>query len=197
MSKIWKKAVRETKVAYHKSVGHTEHAKAIRKQKRYQDLIIHREDFKKDLRTVKKFVSEHKTELIVGAVIITALTVGIPPEATTVLAVTGAIQNQFNNSDNKTYTNLKDSTAISKGKKFTDSQKDKIIAENIKRNGGVLKSDLSGKVLLLPKVYVKGYQPPNNEAQIDHIIPRSKGGTNSYQNAQVLSREENLIKSDN
>ncbi|MBQ3772388.1 MAG: HNH endonuclease [Bacteroidaceae bacterium] len=35
-----------------------------------------------------------------------------------------------------------------------------------------------------------------NQAEIDHIHPRSKGGSNDSSNAQVLSKEENLRKSD-
>ena len=35
-----------------------------------------------------------------------------------------------------------------------------------------------------------------NQAEIDHINPKSKGGTNSNSNAQVISKKENLIKSD-
>jgi 5-methylcytosine-specific restriction endonuclease McrA len=33
-----------------------------------------------------------------------------------------------------------------------------------------------------------------NQAEIDHMQPKSKGGTNSSSNAQVLSKEENLKK---
>jgi len=34
-----------------------------------------------------------------------------------------------------------------------------------------------------------------NQAEVDHIVPKSKGGTNDSSNAQVLSKKENLIKS--
>lgn len=36
-----------------------------------------------------------------------------------------------------------------------------------------------------------------NQAEVDHIIPKAKGGTNSYNNAQVLTKEENLKKGKN
>ncbi|MEN9548298.1 MAG: endonuclease [Bacteroidota bacterium] len=34
-----------------------------------------------------------------------------------------------------------------------------------------------------------------NQAEIDHKTPKSKGGSNSSSNAQVLSKDENLKKS--
>ena len=83
------------------------------------------------------------------------------------------------------------------GKPFTAAQKAAILGENLERNGGVLRSDQSGQILFMPKQYTKGYTPPVNEAQVDHVEPRSQGGENSTANAQVLSRKENLKKSDN
>ena len=33
-----------------------------------------------------------------------------------------------------------------------------------------------------------------NQAEVDYIIPRSKGGTNENSNLRVISKEENLKK---
>ena len=94
------------------------------------------------------------------------------------------------------YSNLRDPSNVGPGKDFTAWQKDQIIQQNRVNNGGVVKSDLSGKILVKPQKSIKGVTPPSYEWQIDHIIPKSMGGTNSFSNAQVLSREENRIKWD-
>ena len=83
------------------------------------------------------------------------------------------------------------------GKNFTARQKQTILQANSNRNNGVIKSDSSGKVLTKPIKSQSGVTPRQDEWQIDYIIPKSKGGTNSYSNAQVLSRQENRLKWDN
>lgn len=85
---------------------------------------------------------------------------------------------------------------IGKGREFSQAQKDKIYEANMKHNDGLLRSDLDGSILERPQQSMKNVTPSPTEAQIDHIYPRSKGGTNGFDNAQVLSREQNRIKSD-
>jgi filamentous hemagglutinin len=68
-------------------------------------------------------------------------------------------------------------------------------------NNGALLSDLDGEELVMPSQSQAGVTPPSNEAQIDHIVPKNPAdpnvapGTNSYSNAQVLSRLQNAQKS--
>jgi RHS repeat-associated protein len=92
------------------------------------------------------------------------------------------------------YAHLEDPENIGPGKSFTAEQKARIIEENMLRNGGVVKSDLSGEVLTEPSKSERGVTPDPNEWQIDHRWPKALGGSNSYGNAQVLSRQENRGK---
>ena len=94
------------------------------------------------------------------------------------------------------YGYLQDPPNVGMGKEFSPSQIEAIIKENMKMNGGVVRSDKSGITLVRPQKSQRGVTPSPNEWQIDHIIPRSKGGTNSFANAQVLSRQENRAKWD-
>ncbi len=94
------------------------------------------------------------------------------------------------------YSHLLDHKSVGPGKPFTRTQKRNILAENMKRNGGVIRSDKSGEILDMPKQSRKGEKANMNQAEIDHIKAKSKGGANSYKNAQVLSKTENLDKLD-
>jgi 5-methylcytosine-specific restriction endonuclease McrA len=92
------------------------------------------------------------------------------------------------------YGHLSDHPSVDAGKDYTRAQKRKIFEENMRRGGGSLKSDASGDVLVSPREHERGVTPPSNEAHVDHVQPKAHGGTNSFQNAQVLSRDENLKK---
>jgi hypothetical protein len=73
------------------------------------------------------------------------------------------------------------------GKEFSDSQRRRILEENRRLNGGAMKCD-DTSVELRPEA---GY---DNSAEIHHVVPKSRGGTNHYNNASVLSRKANRAR---
>lgn len=77
---------------------------------------------------------------------------------------------------------------------FDQTRKQSIYEENMKRNGGELRSDQTGKKLDFPQKSQKGVTPSPYEAQIDHIYPKDMGGLNSFDNAQVIERVANRAK---
>ncbi|MDS4026629.1 MAG: HNH endonuclease domain-containing protein [Candidatus Contendobacter sp.] len=93
------------------------------------------------------------------------------------------------------YSHLEDPPDVGPYNDFTADQKRAILDENRKRNGGVLRDDDTGEELVPSQKSRKGVTPPENEAQVDHVYPKSKGGTNSYKNAKVISRKRNREKS--
>ena len=95
------------------------------------------------------------------------------------------------------YSGLKEPNKVGEGLKTTSAQRQRILQANRDANGGVLKSDKSGKILDAPTQSKKGVKANMNQAEVDHIKARSKGGSNSNSNMQVLSKEENLKKRDN
>ncbi len=81
------------------------------------------------------------------------------------------------------------------GKDFTKSGKDKVRNDNASKNDGQMKCENCGQDVVPPKQHQKGVTPPSNEAHVDHIDPKSKGGAGSPENGQVLCRTCNLDKS--
>ena len=97
-------------------------------------------------------------------------------------------------SGNGDYSNLPDPKNAGPGKKTTSTQRKQILKQNKDRNGGVIRSDQDGSILDPPSKMVKGQKANMNQAEIDHITARSKGGSNRNTNLQVLSKEQNLRK---
>lgn len=87
----------------------------------------------------------------------------------------------------------KDAQAATRGagKEFTASQKKKIREYNKLQNNGHLRSDQDGAFLDNP---TKG-SGNMKQAEVDHVQAKSQMGTNQYSNAQLLSKEQNLEKS--
>ena len=94
------------------------------------------------------------------------------------------------------YTEIPDPQNVGAGKDFTRATKRTILEKNRAANGGTIRSDMSGVECVPPKQSKAGVTPPKNEAHIDHVKAKSKGGNNSPSNAQVLTGEENIKKSD-
>ena len=92
------------------------------------------------------------------------------------------------------YSDLKEPRTVGDGRKTTPSQRQRIMEENKKQNGGSMKSDGDGRTLNPPKKNQKGEKADMNQAEVDHEKPRSKGGSNSNSNQRLISKEENLKK---
>ena len=94
------------------------------------------------------------------------------------------------------YGHLPAPRTVAPGKPPTAAQKRQIRAENMKANSGKLVDDYTGEELVPPVKSTKGISPPPNEAQIDHRVPASAGGDNSYENLRLTGRKYNRSKSD-
>jgi 5-methylcytosine-specific restriction endonuclease McrA len=82
------------------------------------------------------------------------------------------------------------------GMPFTRKGKVAVKQENAEKNDGKNRCEACDAETVPSQQHQKGVTPPKNEAQVDHVIPRSKGGDGEPDNGQVLCRECNIKKSD-
>ena len=80
------------------------------------------------------------------------------------------------------------------GKPFTPKGKQEVKAQNAAANDGKMVCENCEKELVPGKKHESGMTPPDNEAHVDHIEPKSQGGDGSTSNGQLLCRTCNLQK---
>jgi threonine dehydrogenase-like Zn-dependent dehydrogenase len=83
-----------------------------------------------------------------------------------------------------------------KGTRFTPKNKESVKKDNASRNHGTNHCENCGVETVPAQQHKKGVTPPANETQVDHVVPKSKGGKGVPENGQVLCRECNLEKGD-
>jgi len=82
------------------------------------------------------------------------------------------------------------------GKPFTKAGKKEVWEKNAQDNGGKNACSNCGRPVVKPQQHVKGETPPSNEGHVDHVDPKSRGGSGTAENGDLLCRGCNLEKSD-
>ncbi|MFY0521776.1 HNH endonuclease [Archangium gephyra] len=80
--------------------------------------------------------------------------------------------------------------------RFTPKGKKDVKDENAQKHDGDKRCESCGVTTVDAQKSQKGVTPPSHEAQVDHVIPRAKGGDGAPSNGPVLCRECNNEKSD-
>jgi hypothetical protein len=93
------------------------------------------------------------------------------------------------------YIHLKDPKDVTLNIEVTPRQKRQMSEVNSAMNNGDLRDDETGELLVASEQSKANVTPAENEAQIDHVYPSSKGGTRAFSNLQIRSRKNNRMKS--
>jgi RHS repeat-associated protein len=83
------------------------------------------------------------------------------------------------------------------GQPFTPKEKQKVVKANQEKNGGKVVCEGCGVETTKPEKSKRGVTPPKTDRQVDHKKAKSKGGSGTAENGQVLCRDCNIKKSNN
>lgn len=96
---------------------------------------------------------------------------------------------------------LEENRGLAAGKRagmpFTKKGKAVVKQRNASENDGKNRCENCGVETVPAKQHEKNVTPPANEAHVDHVVPKAKGGEGEPDNGQVLCRDCNIKKSDN
>ncbi len=137
------------------------------------------------------------TGIVGGSGVATAASLGTLTPATAVTATGGAALATYGGAITAKALSSVNSQGENKGSNFSQKEKAKVINDNKNKNSGKTACENCGNETIKAEKSKKGISPPKNETQVDHIIPKSKGGPGKYENGQVLCRDCNRQKSNN
>jgi RHS repeat-associated protein len=83
------------------------------------------------------------------------------------------------------------------GESFTKAGKEAVKDVNAAKNGGKTVCETCGTKTTPSTQSKKGVTPAKTETNVDHVVPKSKGGSGTPDNGQVLCRDCNIKKSNN
>jgi RHS repeat-associated protein len=92
------------------------------------------------------------------------------------------------------YSKIPDPKNVNASTKPTPRQVREMKKANRAWNGGVLRSDMSGKPMIDSSKSTSDVTPPPNEAQVDHKVAVDNGGTRTQSNLELITRQENRAK---
>ena len=95
------------------------------------------------------------------------------------------------------YSSVVDPLNVMASSRPTPRQASQMKDLNRQANGGLLRSDIDGSLMVDSLKSTRGVTPPRNEVQVDHIKAIINGGTRESSNLQLITRQQNRIKSDN
>jgi RHS repeat-associated protein len=84
--------------------------------------------------------------------------------------------------------------AYKAGGSFSPATKQKVKEENAAANNGQTTCENCGTPTIPAEQSKKGVTPPGNQTEVDHYVPKSRGGTNDPSNGDVLCRNCNQTK---